>query len=243
MVASGPRINKAVPSSVGNTGSVTLAFMGVEFNSLTIAEVKVWGDSGVEYPGEILEVSTDGTYFTAKFNLTGATEGDYNVKALFPDTNGNLTEISLSDAFTVEAGKDQNVWVDITGSTVVRYGSSTTYYIWYGNSGNTNVLGALLYIGIPKGLSYTLGFDTNDYSIPVSYSIDSLYPNGISSEAEITVDSQEYNVIQLFIRNIPPFASTPLAVTVTWGSEPVDQTLQVWWSGSNAVTDYNPLNP
>lgn len=128
----------------GNTGQVTASITGGGF----VPGMQVYlQEGGQSIPSDTLVIQ-NGSLMTAVFDLSGKPVGSCDVIAVFP--NGKTD--TLYNGFTITAGVIPNLWVNITGSNVLRLGFNQVYTITYGNSGNTDALFVPLLIdGLPVG--------------------------------------------------------------------------------------------
>jgi hypothetical protein len=101
-----------------------------------------------------VSVALDGQTLTATFDLTGQAQGAWDVVVTNPDGASR----TLPGGFTIEVGRPPKVWVDMLGLGAVRAGipQTTTLYVTYGNTGNTDALLVPLWISMPKGLTWSL---------------------------------------------------------------------------------------
>ena len=240
------RIDKILPDHVGNAGSVTVNLLG-EFPR-NIASVSLWSSSNSQrIEGTEIRVAYGsysdawggvGDVLTVRFDLAGAPPDVYGVSIVDADDPGGYV-IGVNQ-LTVEAGTTPRLWVDISGRTLVRVGASTSYFINYGNAGNNDAAGGVLFVGIPKGVDFTLGFALSDYQLPaLSPDVD---PQGDSGRFEAALGSQEYQVLKLYVRDVPPMVPKPLALTINWGTTPTDHVLRAWWAAGKPV-GYHPIWP
>ncbi len=141
------------PNKGGDTGSVTVTISGSVF--FDGSSIKLVRSGEADIIGESLALSNNGTKLTATFNLTGQTRGDWDLVVTNPDGS----TVSLPNGFTVEEGRAPELWAEIIGSNQIRLGREQQYWLAYGNSGNLDVQGADIFLGIPAGTDYRLNND------------------------------------------------------------------------------------
>jgi hypothetical protein len=220
-----PVFSGAWPRIVGNTSAVTVIFDGDQL--ATVESVALRPPSGPDRAGTDLVVLEDGRYLMATFDLRGAPLGPY---AAVHTVGGSEAE-PLAEAVTVEAGAIGGLWVAVTGRRLVRVGTESTYSLWFGHGGNAHMAAAALFLAIPKGVQYTLGFDPADYAFPSSGT--SGFPPMPAS-----LDGPAHTLIPLFVRDIPPVPITPLTVRILFGPDPRPHDVTVRWV--NAEEPYAP---
>lgn len=150
----GLSVSEITPDRGGNTGFVSATIYGNGFaNNATVKLVRA---GQPDIPATDVTISQNSAVARVRFNLAGQTPGIRDVVV----TNPNNLSANLAGAFTVEAESSSQVWVDIVGRDEIRPGRPQTYYIFYGNRGNTDAHGVPLWIrGIPRDTQVELGFD------------------------------------------------------------------------------------
>jgi hypothetical protein len=156
-------------------------------------------------------------YLAARFDLTAAALGEYDLVAVNPDGR----EFIASRAFRVEAEKHVEPWVDLLGRDAVRVGRAQTFYVVYGNRGNADAVGVPLWIGgIPTDATLRLGFDVLPPlqlgDEPVDY-----------SDVPTWFDLGDEIVVPLLLPVIPPDSTGVLRFTLTTAS-PLSFQLEAW---------------
>ena len=147
------------PSIGGDTGHVTVRLIGSGFVNGASISLSRAGFSDI--PGSPISVGKNGT-LTTTFDLTGQARGQWNVVVTEPGGN----TVTLPDAFTIEAGRAPQLWVDIVGRAALRIGRQNTLYVMVGNSGNVDAVGAHLLLRIPEGVQHQFGTGEPVSSLP-----------------------------------------------------------------------------
>jgi outer membrane protein assembly factor BamB len=132
-------LSDIAPSSAGNTGAVTITLQGLGF--LEGMEVELAGpDLPVLTPAEINVASP--TQLLARFDLSDATLGDYDVTVIWPDH----TQDSLPGAFEITSGIGPRLEAHLDPPELVRPGRSYTLWLQYQNTGDADLPAPLLTI-------------------------------------------------------------------------------------------------
>lgn len=147
-------ISAITPNRGGNTGLVSVTIHGSGF--VNGATVKLVTAGQPDIIATAVSISEDGTIARTRFDLKGKAPGVRNVVV----SNPNSASVTLTGAFTIEVGGAPQVWVDIIGREEFRPGRPQTYYLFYGNSGNTDAYGVPVTLrGIPRDVLIELGFE------------------------------------------------------------------------------------
>lgn len=134
-----------VPDHGGTGGTVTVRITGSDFPAGPTAV-------GLRMPGQppITGMNTrvvDAATVSTTFDLRPATPGVGDVALTLADGSTQ----TLPAAFTVEAGGEPELWVDIVASQAVRLGRPQVFTVVYGNRGNIDAYAVPLWLGgIPK---------------------------------------------------------------------------------------------
>jgi streptogramin lyase len=139
-----------VPSHGGNAGTVTVQVIGGNFQPG--AQLKLTGN-GPDIVGSRAPTASTSVIATA-FDLRGAAVGIWNVVVVNP----NNTTVVLPGAFTVDQGGGSQIWTQIVGKNLIRFGREQGFFITYGNRGNIDALGVQLVLTFPTTLASSLGF-------------------------------------------------------------------------------------
>ena len=123
---------KVVPSHAGNSGSSTLTVYGVGLD--LGAQVQLARSSSVIATAVVTAPAADGSSLMAAFDLSGLAPGAADVVVR---TSGGLIR-SAPGGFTIDAGGESNVWVQVLSRSLVLANSPSRYVLMYGNSGNTD---------------------------------------------------------------------------------------------------------
>ena len=149
-----PCITGLAPRSGGDTGSVTVKISG--FGIPQGATLKLTRDNQADIIGQNPIVAEDGRELTVLLDLQGQVRGSWDVQVVLPDGSSQ----PIAPEFIIEEGRGPEPWVEVIGQSTVRTSQLTTFYVVYGNRGNTDIQWMVLWIGgIPEGASYRLGFD------------------------------------------------------------------------------------
>ncbi len=145
-------IDKVFPAIGGNTGDVTVNCYGGGFKTGTKfffranGQADIFGDTTrFQSPGNLMSI----------FDLRGKQTGLYDVIVQVPGE----TEWVLKDAFTIQTGIPADPWVDIVGRDRILFNNWQPYTINYGNNGNVNASGVVLWIAIPDETGSDIRFD------------------------------------------------------------------------------------
>ena len=91
---------------------------------------------------------------TATFLLSGAEPGEWVLKVV----NLNEQYSVAPKSFTIERVGEPDVWVEIIGRSIIRYGRNFKYIIKFGNRGNVDIYDLVLFINLPKKILITQHF-------------------------------------------------------------------------------------
>jgi len=197
-----PTITSISIDKGGNTGLVTVEIRGGWLDpNTTVALVS----SGFE---DIIAQSVSGdpecTTLTATFDLTDKEPGEYNLTVTNPD--GQST--TAPSPFTVEEGREPELWVEIIGREKIRARRSARYILRYGNSGDIDAGDSVLTLRFPDGLDY-------DCDIPLV--------RGTNSEA--AEDMNGYTHIFIWLPHIAAGEYQSFDITL-YSSSSCDATIQ-----------------
>jgi hypothetical protein len=175
------------PQRGGDMGIVSATIHGSGFKDG--AKVKLLRNAS-EIFGDRVRVNNNGRTITATLELIGKAKGVWDVVVINP----NAQQVVLSNGFTIEEGRDAQIWVDIIGRNTIRAGRAQQFTIHYGNRGNIDALGAYIWItGIPKTADVKVNFDYID--IP---------PPDVMGQPFVFFETDKEKIIPLFILTIPP---------------------------------------
>lgn len=143
-----------LPQQGGNAGSVTvtIATSGLDLSRSPTVKLGRAGE------GEIVgqEVAVDRDDVAARFDLVGRSVGHWDLIVI--DAAGH--QLTLPGAFTVEAGGEAIVWVDLLGPSLIRRGNELIISCYFGNMGNIDALEVPFALeGIPADAKYRLDLD------------------------------------------------------------------------------------
>jgi hypothetical protein len=143
------RVTGIVPNRGGNTGSVLAIIQGEGL--ATGASVKLVRSGEAEIVGA---PGTDdgGVVAATGFDLTARSPGLWDVVVTNPDG----TSATLPQAFTIEEGREPQLWVDVVGPQLIRLGRPARFYIVFGNRGNVDALAVPLELGVSANVTFDL---------------------------------------------------------------------------------------
>ncbi|MBP7497632.1 MAG: T9SS type A sorting domain-containing protein [Bacteroidales bacterium] len=132
---------KVLPAEAGNTGTVSLSAYGGIFKPGTTFILRKEGEADIV--GDSVYLARPGVIFST-FDLKGKTIGKYDVIVNIPgDTN-----MTLKNGFSIIQGTEAEPYVNITGRNRFLANRWNTYNINYGNKGNVDANGAVIWIAI-----------------------------------------------------------------------------------------------
>ncbi|HEX8097014.1 MAG TPA: LamG-like jellyroll fold domain-containing protein, partial [Pyrinomonadaceae bacterium] len=153
-------LSAVTPDKGGDAGSVTVTIYGQSIKPGATVRLRRSGFADITGTG--VSVASGGTFLTASFDLANKAQGAWDVVVTNPD---NATA-ALSAAFTVEASRPAQVWVDVVGRYTVRSNQTQTFYIAYGNSGDVDADATMIRVEIPQPLSVAQLPQLEDGSVP-----------------------------------------------------------------------------
>lgn len=144
------------PNRGGDIGEVTVQVFG-ELNMFKSGgEIRLTRAGQDAITAALTPISAGGDMAQATLNLAGKARGVWDVLLQIDAT----TLIPLPEAFTVEAGRPADVWVDLLGRENIAAGRRSTFTLLVGNRGNVDAPGALIGIGgLPPNAQIDLGVD------------------------------------------------------------------------------------
>lgn len=132
-------IASVVPDKAGDNGVATLTVNGGGLTPATKVTL-----TRIGFP----DIVADTNYIVspgklnARFNLSGKALGAYKVVVKVPQ----LPPMEASNAFTIEAGKANEFWAEVSGRDVVLVNRWQTFTVNYGNLGNNDLCVAPLWL-------------------------------------------------------------------------------------------------
>ena len=191
------------PERGGNTGFVTVIVHGSAFaNGATL---KLVGAGHPDIAAKSVTISHNSTVAEALFDLNGQAPGVRDVVLTNPDNSSAMR----AAAFTVEAGGEPFVSVDLLGREGMRPGQPQTYYIYYCNRGNVDAYQVPLYIAFDKRIVWKRNFTI---ATPV-------LPSGVQpidwTKAPITYEKNGLTYMPLRVIKIAPGGSGFLSLRLT----------------------------
>jgi len=143
---------KVLPSSGGNTGSVSTLVTGSGFVSGATVTLKRAGQPDIV--GSQPTVDAGGSVLATTFDLTDKSLGSWDVVVKNPDEVSS----TLAGGFAIEEGRAPQLWVDVIDKGV-RAGRPSKLTIAYGNRGNVDALAVPLSISVPGSYGLSTVFD------------------------------------------------------------------------------------
>jgi hypothetical protein len=148
------------PSVGGDTGNVSVQIIGVGFEQG--ATVKLVQSGQPDIVGSPVTVAGDGTSVNTTFALNGQPRGLWDVVV----TNPDQTLQTLLQGFTIQAGTDLQPWVDLVGLPVIRLEFAQNYWVAVGNSGNTNIPTAEVFLDGSANVTLVATNDGDPITVP-----------------------------------------------------------------------------
>ena len=202
-------ISKITPEKGGDAGLVTVRIYGCNFQ--TGAVVKLIQDGQSDVVANAVSVYDNGKTVDATFDLTGKTIGVYRVVVTNPDS----ATITLPDAFTIEAVREPEFWADILGRPTVMGGRPAKFYLAYGNKGNVDAPGAVVWVRVPPGVGVNTGLswdiDTDGNTV-IQCVLSTILPG--------TTEMIPFTIIP------PAIGHYPFDIEVSWITGPVDDGIE-----------------
>ncbi len=192
------------PPQGGDTGSVTIQIAGQGMVPGATARLERAGSP--DRVATDVAISEDGYALTATFDLAGAAVGAWDVTVAIPGDTA-----TLASAFTVVTGTEPELWLDILGrgTLAVRAGREQTFFLVYGNRGNTDAPAAILRVSIPWQLRVT--------------SVDPVFgsPRVVALDSPMTTGGTGRSDILVYLESVPAGSSASVAFRVlTIASQP-----------------------
>lgn len=222
-----PALFDFTPTTVGNSGIVTLQIRGENLDGLS-ASVKL-----VRGPNEIraLKVKIKGSsLITAIFDLTGAAAGQWDMVIELSDGHTQR----LANAVTINpssANAPPRIWIDLIGTRTARAGTKQSYIVVVGNGGNADAFQVPVWIRIPKAVLPTITIPLDHPPDPESGPIDW---NTVPQQVETDSDS----ITPILIPYLPANSTRTIPLEVTtqgmqtfnvevWANPPLLQSLSI----------------
>jgi hypothetical protein len=160
------RLFAVSPNRGGDAGSITVRISshGVQPG----AAVNLTRAGQPDIPGGGVSVNESGTVVNATFDLTDKARGLWSVVVANPDG----AEATLPEAFTVEESSGPRVWAEIVGRRVIRANQPWQYQLVYGNRGNVDAPGAIIFVSVPRGVTLNPGPGFPTASFPAGINLE-----------------------------------------------------------------------
>jgi len=134
------------PNRGGDIGSVAVSITGLGFQNGAMVKLTRAGQSDIVAQSV---VHVQNFLLTANLDLTGKTDGAWNVVVTNPDG----TSATLNNGFTIETGIAPRVFADAIGRGLLHVGNPAELSFIYGNSGNIDAPASLFRLIIPKTIT------------------------------------------------------------------------------------------
>ena len=168
-----PGVTSWSPHSANNADPYAVAIYGSGFNNETTVSLDL--SSKTQKPDSLV---ISNRKILAFFNGVNFTVGkwDLNVKV-----DKSASPIVFKEAMSIKKAEKAKVWVTWTGPNRVLAGKPTTYYVTYGNKGNKDAYGVILYVAVgpnqtvmfPSGITHPkVKFNVNWDTIPNYVDVD-----------------------------------------------------------------------
>lgn len=211
------------PTTGGNIGDTTVTIGGAGFQSGATCQLVL---DGTTIAATAATVNATGTSITCTFALSGASAGAYSIQVVNPNGGGTFT---ANSTFTVESGTGPTIWLNLVGRPDIRYATPSTFAVSYGNSGDTDAIGVVIYVSVPSGYTAALTSplaalptlsDFNPNALPTSYQM--------SDGSTLSALSNGSTLIPLFIPRIAPGQSGSLQFQITAPASSAAFTVQAY---------------
>lgn len=226
-----PRIDFVSPSKGGNTGDVTISIAGAFYQPVKV-RLERQGELPIIAPDSVISLF-NGQLIKATFDLRNKPIGVWNV---IVEIVGDTTMVK-ENAFIIEEGNFMKPWTELIGFPVIRANTWQNYSLKVGNSGNINLYGVPVCIGIPIGMEVdflfeplVIGDSLNQYDTIANYVILD------------TLDAESIDSIKLYsflVGLIPP--NSVVAVNFRVKSPSIGQ--DIIWTWATTPLFGSPLKP
>ncbi|MCB1016810.1 MAG: carboxypeptidase regulatory-like domain-containing protein [Acidimicrobiales bacterium] len=197
------------PTRFGATGPVTLRVIGAGLTADT--EVTLVDPTGpTEVPADRVAAVPGGGVVAARFTLSGAAEGPWDVRVEAP----GVDPVLLEDAVTVEAPSVDDLYVSLASRGAVRPGVPGTVTITVGNRGNTDALAVPVVLdGLPTGTEVEARFPE---IAPVPEPLPGLSGGLLDPEGvPPAVDNGDGTSMAPLVTNVPANSTVTLPLRIT----------------------------
>jgi hypothetical protein len=207
-------VEAIVANRGGNSGDVSVSVLGEGFQPGAAVKLTAAGQPDID---SVNPTVIGSSRMSATFSLRGATPGLRDLVVTLPDGS----EATLHGGFTIEQDGAADLWVDLVGRDRVRVGRQETFKIVYGNHGNINAYGVMLWVaGIPSDAVVKLGLELTPPSLqPGENQID-------WRDVPALVEANGQKILALLIPVIQP-GTNVLSVSITVPAQQPFQ-LQAW---------------
>ncbi len=143
-------VDSVQPTVGGNAGTVELRVFGAGFVDGTVVKLVRAGFPDVV--GTTAEVH--GSPLTSALDLRGAAPGLWSVRVENPDAS----VVTLTDAFTIEAGGGADLWSQLVLPRAFNAGRTQTIYLQFGNRGTVDARAVPLFLSFSDELIWGAPF-------------------------------------------------------------------------------------
>jgi Tol biopolymer transport system component len=185
-------LSRITPNHGGDSGSVTATIYGRSIQPGATA--KLTRDGQADISGEAANVATDGRSLTTTFDLKEKAHGAWSVVVDNPDS----ASATLPQAFNIEETRGAGVWTDVIGRRVIRARRQSQFYLVYGNRGNVDAPGTIIFLTVPKSVTIVPG---PGFPKPVA-------PFGFNVEIPQLLQSEESVTLPFWTPSVPAGATT-----------------------------------
>ncbi len=202
-----------IPNVAGNTNISMVKIYGSDFQNG--ARVKFTRNGFPDIVSDTTYLTSNKKVLISVFNLTGKDTGLYDVVVV----NIDSSQINYPDGFTIVKGTAPDVWVDIIGRNAVRNGRPFTFLVNYGNKGNVDAKGVVLWVAVPQFAKVNLGLDMLSPDSNLVFNDTFSYYVNVDS---LNGEPNAMKVIPLFLPRIPPNYSNTFKITLdSFGSKDI----------------------
>jgi len=190
------------PAYGGKDGEISVHIKGAGFGPGATVQLVRNGETGII--GAAVTVATNGTSLDAIFDLHGKTVGLWDVLLTNPITNS----IVLPGGFEIQERQAPALWANIVGLGLIRPGRSQQFNLFYGNQGNVDSGGGIIWIsGLPTNASVDVR--------PVLPAVAPPDPRLRTNEAATAVfDLNGQRTIMLMVKRIGPAVPSSVAFSL-----------------------------
>lgn len=146
-------VSHYTPKKVGDAGLVSIIVQGVGFTSQTQVRLERPGFPTILPDTVVADSAGEGLYVSFDFIQPQLGLYDFVV-----ETPGDTTVI-FEDGFELETATDYLQWAEVAANPFIRPGVWTPFFVSYGNSGNVDIRGMIMYLAVSKFAEVSLNFE------------------------------------------------------------------------------------